>query len=111
MTLIDIMYAIGYGEGISKLKRKEGARRVKQAQKMISNRNMNKKLTFGHRYGISGKALAEANQTCLGIERANQERKALAGHTFKVLYGSQLTDVYFEGIEDQLKAQGYKETH
>lgn len=112
MTLKAIMYAIGYGEGISKLKRKEGARRVKQALvKLQANRNKTKLFTFGDRFGVSNKALEKANRTCLGIERMHQDRKMAVGETFRVLYGSRFADVSFEGIEDQLKAQGYKDTH
>ena len=111
MTLKSIMFALAYNADKKTLVRKEGARRVKQAQKMITSRQRSKAITFGHRYGMSSKTLAEANQTCLGIERTNLSRKESAGKTFKMVYGQEINTI-FEGEADRLAAmQGFKNIH
>lgn len=111
MTLRSIMYALAYNGNKKTLVRKEGARRVKQAEKMILIRKQEKFIGFGINYGMSSKALAEASHTCLGIERSIKCRKEDSIKTFKMVYGQEVNTI-FEGEADKLAAmQGYKSIH
>ena len=62
MKLKAIMYALAYKANEAELKRKEGARRVKQAQKLMWERKAEKMIMFPSRYGCSSKALYELTQ-------------------------------------------------
>ena len=76
MKLRSIMYALAYGKSRKSLVRSEGARRVKQAEKLAELRKVQKNLTFVERYGSSPnleqiqlhKVLRESSNNVLGIE-------------------------------------------
>ena len=76
MKLKSIMYALAYGKSRKVLVRSEGARRVKQAEKLAELRQLHKELTFCERYGSSTnlqqyqvyEILRENSNNVLGIE-------------------------------------------
>lgn len=51
------MYALGYGKSRKQLVRSEGARQIKQAEKMAGNRLREKSLLFPFRYGMGSEKL------------------------------------------------------
>lgn len=53
MKLKSIIYALGKGKSRKQLVRSEGARRVKQAEKMLEARRLYKKYAFWSNYGMS----------------------------------------------------------
>lgn len=71
MKLKSIMYTLGYGKSRKSLVRSEGARRVKQAEKLLYTR---------------GKSLREQSNTVL---RMSKERSQGRTQTFINMYGSE----------------------
>ena len=76
MKLKSIMHALSYGKSRKALVRSEGARRVKQAEKLVELRQRMKMLTYSDRYGSSTnlqqyqvyEVLRENSNKVLGIE-------------------------------------------
>lgn len=62
MKLKSIMYALGYGKSRKQLVRSEGARRVKQAEKISDTRRRMNYATFGLRYGMSFEKIDEPRE-------------------------------------------------
>ena len=100
MKLRSIIHALAYGKSRPSLVRSEGARRVKQAEVMMNLRQVQKNLTYLHRYGTDGKL------DVVGIKKRSES----APKTFAVKYGQGI-DIDFSEVEERLLAQGYKEIH
>ena len=100
MKLKSIISALAYGKSRPSLVRSEGARRVKQAEVMMNLRQVQKTLTYLHRYGVDGKL------NVVGVKK----RSVSAPKTFGVKFGQSI-DIDFSEVEERLLAQGYKDTH
>lgn len=104
MKLKNIMYALGYGMSIDKLKRREGARRVKLAQAKMKLRTQEKSSMLPFRSGSNAKQLSTLVEgeydlilardkirgkvyTSFQVPKERQSRQKSACHSYKVLYG------------------------
>ena len=86
MKLKSIMHALSYGKSRKALVRSEGARRVKQAEKKLSElRKLQKVWSYCERYGSSSNL-----QQPLKESGDKKLRSVSASHTFKVAYGNVL---------------------
>jgi hypothetical protein len=100
MKLKSIMYALGYGKSRKVLVRSEGARRVKQAEKAMNLRQVQKNLSFIDRYGSSGYF---CNTPTLTKEQAVQLRSKWLQESIGNVVGIQTLEVDFSEIEGRIQ--------
>lgn len=112
MKLKSMMYALVCGKNRQQLVRSEGARRVKQAERMAKVRRQYKAATFGERYGMSSSQLSQSLRD-INVEQANHVLQ------YDMAKAEALLSNYLIGATGgkdsaammNLLSEGYKEIH